>query len=124
MNIVDTSGWLEYIADSSNAIHYEKSILNTNELIVPTIVLYEVFKKILNEYNEDKALIITAHMKLGKVIELDESLAINAAKISSEKKLPMADSIIYATAERYNATIYTQDEHFAKLNNVKYFKKK
>jgi predicted nucleic acid-binding protein len=124
MNIVDTSGWLEYIADSANAVNYEKSILNINELIVPTIVLYEVFKKILNDYNEDKALIITAHMKLGKVIELDESLAINAAKISNEKRLPMADSIIYATAERFSATIYTQDEHFAKLNNVKYFKKK
>lgn len=124
MNIVDTSGWLEYIADSSNASNYEKAILNTTELIVPTIVLYEVFKKILSDYNEDKALLITAHMKLGKVIELDESLAINAAKISIEKKIPMADSIIYATAERYGATIYTQDEHFSKLNNVKYFKKK
>jgi len=124
MNIVDTCGWLEYIADSVNAVNFEKAILNTTELIIPSVVLYEVFKKILNDYNEDKALLITAHMKLGKVIDLDESLAIYAAKISIEKKLPMADSIIYATAERYGAVLYTQDDHFSKLNGVKYFKKK
>jgi predicted nucleic acid-binding protein len=124
MNLVDTSGWLEYIADSINSVNYEKAIVNIEELIVPTIVLYEVFKKILNDHNEDKALLVTAHMKLGCVVELDESIAINAAKISSEKKLPMADSIIYATAERFNAVIYTQDDHFSTLNNVKYFKKK
>ena len=124
MNLVDTCGWLEYIADSVNAVNFEKAILNIEELIVPTIVIYEVFKKIVNDYDEDKALMITAHMKLGKVVDFDEATAIYAAKISSEKKLAMADSIIYATAERYGAVVYTQDDHFSKLKNVKYFKKK
>lgn len=124
MNLVDTCGWLEYIADSVNAANFEKAILNIEELIVPTIVIYEVFKKIVNDYDEDKALMITAHMKLGKVVDFDEATAIYAAKISSEKKLAMADSIIYATAERYGAVVYTQDDHFSKLKNVKYFKKK
>ncbi len=124
MNLVDTCGWLEYIADSVNAVNFEKAILNIEELIVPTIVIYEVFKKIVNDYDEDKALMITAHMKLGKVVEFDEATAIYAAKISSEKKLAMADSIIYATAERHGAVVYTQDDHFSKLKNVKYFKKK
>ena len=124
MNLVDTCGWLEYIADSVNAANFEKAILNIEELIVPTIVIYEVFKKIVNDYDEDKALMITAHMKLGKVVDFDEATAIYAAKISSEKKLAMADSIIYATAERHGAVVYTQDDHFSKLKNVKYFKKK
>ncbi len=123
MNLVDTSGWLEYFAETINAANYEKAINQTDKLIVPTIVLYEVFKKISNEFDEDKALIAIAHMKLAKVIDLSESIAIYAAKISMEKKIPMADSIIYATAEVYGATIYTQDEHFSKLPNVKYFKK-
>lgn len=124
MNLVDTCGWLEYIADSVNAINFEKAILNIEELIVPTIVIYEVFKKVVNDYDEDKALMIIAHMKLGKVVDFDEATAIYAAKISCEKKLAMADSIIYATAERYGAVVYTQDDHFSKLNNVKYFKKR
>lgn len=124
MNLVDTCGWLEFIADSVNASNYEKAILNIEELLVPTIVIYEVFKKILNDYDEDKAITITAHMRLGKVVDFDETIAINAAKISSEKKLPMADSIIYATAERHGAVLFTQDEHFSNLKNVKYFQKK
>jgi len=123
MNLVDTSGWLEYFAETNNAINYEKVITQTEKLIVPTIIIYEVFKKISHEYDENKALIAIAHMKLGKVINLDETISINAAKISIEKKLPMADSIIYASAEMFGATVYTQDEHFAKLPNVKYFKK-
>lgn len=123
MNLVDTCGWLEYIADSVNSVNFEKAILNIEELIVPTIVIYEVFKKIINDYDEDKALMITAHMKLGKVVDFDETTAVYAAKISSEKKLAMADSIIYATAERYGAVIYTQDDHFSKFKNVKYFRK-
>ena len=123
MNLVDTSGWLEYFSETANSVHFEKAITHVDALIVPTIVLYEVFKKIANEFDEDKALIVTAHMKLGIVIELNETIAINAAKISIEKKLPMADSIIYATAEQHGAVVYTQDEHFAKLPNVKYYKK-
>ena len=124
MNLVDTSGWLEYFAESDNASNYESAILNTAKLLVPTIVIYEVFKKILLDFDENKALIAIGHMKLGKIISIDEEIAVYAAKVSTEKKLPMADSIIYAVASRYNAVIYTQDDHFSKLMNVKFFKKK
>lgn len=124
MNLVDTCGWLEYFADSENAKNFARAIEATEKLIVPTIVIYEVFKKITHEYDEDKALIAMAHMKLGKVIEIDETIAILGAKISIDKKMPMADALIYSTAEIYNATVYTQDNHFEKLKRVKYFKKK
>lgn len=124
MNLVDTSGWLEYFSESVNAPNYERVIAQIDRLIVPTIVLYEVFKKIASEYDEDKALTAVAHMKLAKIIDINEAIAIYAAKISIEKKMPMADSIIYATAEIYGATVYTQVEHFSKLANVKYFTKK
>ncbi len=122
-HIVDTCGWLEFFAESKNAKNFEKQILDTENLLVPTIVLYEVFKKICLDYDEDKALVAVAHIKQGKVIEVSENIAIYAAKISTEKKLPMADAIIYATGLMYQATIYTQDNHFEKLNGVKYFNK-
>jgi toxin FitB len=124
MNLVDTSGWIEYFAESENAEHFESAIQDTSKLIVPVIVLYETFKKITADYDENKALVAIGHMKLGKVVEISEDIAIYAAKISLEKKLPMADSLIYATATRYNAVIYTLDEHFIKLPSVKYFRKK
>lgn len=123
MILVDTSGWIEYFAGSPHAIFYENAILDTENLIVPTIVIYEVFKKVLNEIDEDKALIAVGHMKMGIVISIDEDIAINAAKISVETKIPMADSIIYSVALKYNAIIYTQDDHFKKLKFVKFFKK-
>lgn len=124
MNLVDTSGWIEYFAASENSEHFESVIQDTAKLIVPVIVLYETFKKITADYDENKALVAIGHMKLGKVVEISEDIAIYAAKISLEKKLPMADSLIYATATRYNATIYTHDEHFIKLPSVKYFMKR
>ena len=123
MNLVDTSGWLEYFAGSINAKHYEKAIVDTENLLVPAIVLYEVFKKVLADFDENKALVAVGHMKAGTIAGIDEDIAVNAAKISFEKKLPMADSLIYATALKYNATIYTQDTHFEKLKFVTYFKK-
>jgi predicted nucleic acid-binding protein len=123
MNLVDTCGWLEYFADSLNAPNFSEAIEDTENLLVPTIVLYEVFKKITNEFGEDQALLATAHMKLGKVIDMDESVAILGAKISIEKKMPMADALIYASAELHSAIVFTQDDHFAKLPNVKYFLK-
>lgn len=124
MNLVDTSGWLEYFAESENADNFESAIEDVSKLIVPVIVLYEVFKKIAADYDEDRALLAIGHMKIGIVAAISEDIAINAAKISLEKRIPLADSMIYATATRYNAIIYTQDEHFSKLSKVKYFKKK
>ena len=122
-HVVDTCGWLEFFAKTKNAKNFEKQILDTENLIVPTIVLYEVFKKVSLEFDEDKALIAVAHMKVGKVIDISESISIYAAKLSLEKKLPMADALIYATALIHDSVVYTQDNHFEKLSGVKYFKK-
>ena len=123
MNIVDSSGWLEYFANGKNAGNYEPIITSLDHLIVPTITLYEVFKKVLQQRDETQALIAIALMQQGNVVELTNSIAINAAKMSVKHKLPMADSIILATARQYNATLWTQDEDFENIEGVKYIKK-
>ena len=123
MNIVDSSGWLEYFANTKNAGFFAKAIENTGELIVPTIIITEVFKKILVEKDENVALYAIAQMMQGKVAELSVNIAINAAKFGKELKLPLADSIIYATARYYDASIYTQDSDFKGLEKVFFIKK-
>jgi predicted nucleic acid-binding protein len=123
MNIVDTSGWLEYFADAPLAENYATAIENTDELLVPSIVLYEVFKKITLAYDENKAFQAIAQLKQGQVLDVNEAIALYAGKISIEKQLPMADALIYATAILHNATILTQDAHFEGLPQVKYFVK-
>lgn len=124
MNVVDSSGWLEYFADSDRADLFAKPIEDTEHLIVPSISVYEVFKKLLIEFNEDIALTAIAHMQIGTVIDLDQDLAMTAARISVEERIPMADSIIWATTLRHGATLWTQDEDFKNIKgNVKYFSK-
>jgi predicted nucleic acid-binding protein len=123
MNIVDSSGWLEYFADGPNAKHFLKPLQDANQLIVPSITIYEVFKVVLCEKDEGAAIQAIASMRHGKVVDLDQELAILAAKISIDHKLPMADSIIIATARRYHAAIWTQDEDFEGLSGVNFFKK-
>lgn len=123
MNIVDTSGWLEYFADSPLAGNYAAAIENTDELLVPCIVLYEVFKKIALAYDENKAFQAIAQLKQGTVLVVDEAIALYAGKVSIEKKLPMADALIYASAILRHATIFTQDAHFEGLPQVRYFAK-
>ena len=124
MNVVDSSGWIEYFINGGNANFFNSPIRDTDNLLVPTICLYEVFKRILFELGEDEALQVTGIMSLGKVVELNRDIAIHAANISLELKLAMADSIILATARAYNATLWTQDEHFKGLEGVKYIEKK
>jgi predicted nucleic acid-binding protein len=123
VNIVDTSGWLEYLADSPLAGNYAAAIENTDELLVPSIVLYEVFKKITVAYDENRAFQAIAQLKQGRVLAVGEAIALYAGKISIEKRLPMADALIYATAILHHATILTQDAHFEGLPQVKYFAK-
>ena len=123
MNIVDSSCWLEYLAGTKVGEESAKAIEDLEHLIVPSITIYEVFKKILAEVDEDKALLVIAHMKQGQVIDLDADLAAFAVQIGREFKLPMADSILYATARRHEAIIWTQDKHFKDLQLVKYFGK-
>lgn len=123
MNIVDSSGWLEYIAGTKNGEIFGKYIEKTDKLVVPVITIYEVFKKILTEANEENALKIAAHMRLGKVIDVNLTISLEAAKFGRQHKLPMADALIYATARQHYCTIWTQDEHFKGLEAVQYFPK-
>ena len=123
MNIVDSSGWLEYLADSSNADFFSEPIENIPELIVPLISIYEVFKRVLQQRDEEEALKAVALMQQGEVIEMDVALVLNAAKISTELKLPMADSLILATAQKYQALLWTQDSDFKGIAGIKYIPK-
>lgn len=123
MNVIDSSCWLEYFAGSQVGDAVSAAIENTASLYVPTITLYEVFKKLLIELDEDKALFAVAHMKQGNVVELDCDLAIFAAKFGTQYKLPMADSIIYASSRKYGCLLWTQDKHFNGLPFVRYFEK-
>ncbi len=105
MNIVDSSGWLEYFADGPNALVFAPVINKTNELVVPALSVYEVFKRIYLQHGESEALMAAALMQQGRVVELDVTLALSAAKLSAETKLPMADSIILATAHAEGAIL-------------------
>jgi len=120
MNVVDSSGWLEYFGEGKNAAFFAPAIEKIDQLIVPTICMYEVFKRLSTLVSEDEALRTIGVMSLGQVVELNRQLALNAAKISREFKLALADSIILATARMYSATLWTQDEHFKDLDDVKY----
>jgi predicted nucleic acid-binding protein len=120
MNVVDSSGWLEYFADSSNADFFAPAIEDTDTLIVPVITIFEVFKRILQQRSEDEALLAVATMSQGIVIDVDASIAMVAARLSHEHKIPMADSLILATARANEAVLWTQDEHFAGFEGVQY----
>jgi len=124
LNVVDSSGWLEYFAGSDRANLFAPVIENPGKLIVPSICVYEVFKKVLIERDEDSALVAIAHMQQATLVDLDSRIAIFAATLSKELKLPMADSIILATARLNGATLWTQDEDFHSIDGVKYFPKK
>ena len=119
LNVVDSSGWLEYLTGGMQAARFSDAIEDSKRLIVPAIVLYEVFKKVLRERGEQAALQIAGAMHAGKVVPVDAALTLDAARYS----LPLADSLIYATAQRLGATVWTQDEDFKDLPGVKYFAK-
>jgi predicted nucleic acid-binding protein len=123
-NVVDSSGWIEYFADGTNADFFEGAIEGASALVVPSICIYEVFKRLLAEPNgEEMALRVIATMQRGQVVDLDTELALDAAKTSREEKLPMADSIILATARTCDATVWTQDADFEGLPGVEYVEK-
>ena len=124
MNIVDTSGWLAYFADEQNARHFLTPLNDAASLVVPTVTIYEVFKVVLRESNENDALQATVAMQRGMIVDLTAPLAIAASKLSLEYNLPMADSIILATAKEFNATLWTQDSNFKNIQDVKYFPRK
>lgn len=123
MNLVDSSGWLEFFTDGALASRYFAYLEKLHEVVVPTLVIYEVYKKIKKERGEEEALLAIAHMGRAKIISLDDSLAMSAADISLKYSLSMADAIIYATASQENAKLITSDAHFARLSNVVFLKK-
>jgi predicted nucleic acid-binding protein len=123
MNIVDSSGWLAYFADSENALFFTPAIEDTGRLIVPVICMYEVFKRLMAQRGENTALAHIGDMHHGQVAELTAPIALQAAKISTELKMAIDDSIILATARAYEATLWTQDADFAGINGVKYVEK-
>jgi len=119
--IIDSYGWIEYFSEGKYAKEYAEYIENANpqNFISPTIVLYEVYKKILSVYNEEKAMEAAAHIKYAtQLIDLSDNLAISAAETSLKQKLPMADAIILTTAKNYNAKVITGDNHFKGLDSV------
>jgi len=124
VNVVDSSGWIEYFTEGPNSSFFARAIENVDELIVPALAVYEVFKWVSRERGETQALKAIAHMQLGEVVDLDSKLAIYAARLSLQAKLPMADSIVYATARASEATLWTQDGDFEGLDDVEYIPKK
>jgi predicted nucleic acid-binding protein len=123
VNVVDSSGWLEYFADGPNADRFAAPLGNVAELLVPSVTLYEVFKVVCRQRGEDAALQAVAMMQQGRVIELSSSIALLAAKLSLDVKTAMADSIILATAQIHAAVLWTQDNDFEGISDVKYFPK-
>jgi predicted nucleic acid-binding protein len=123
MNLVDSSGWLEYFADAKNAKHFAPIIQDLDNLVVSTINIYEVYKKIIQQRDENSAIQAIAIMQQADILELTAEIAIEAAKISIRNKIPMADSLIIATAKSVGATIWTQDYDFKGIENVMFFKK-
>ena len=120
MNIVDSSGWLEYLAAGPNAGFFTKPIEDAKELLVPSISIYEVFKRVVQQKSENEALQVVAVMQQGQVANLDTSIAISAARVSIQHQMPMADAIMLATARNHKAVLWTQDSHFKGVQNVNY----
>jgi toxin FitB len=120
MNVVDSSGWLEYFRNGPNSGFFSAPIEKSDQLIVPTISIYEVFKRVLQQKNETDALRAVAFMKAGLVVDLTSTLALHSAKLSFDLRIPMADSIMLATAREYEAILWTQDADFEGMAGVKF----
>jgi toxin FitB len=120
MNVVDSSGWLEYLAGGPNATFFAPAVEATADLLVPTLSIFEVFKRVLGQRDESLALQAIALMYQGRIVDLSAPLAIDAARLSRREALPMADSIMLATARAFGATLWTQDADFEAIPDVRY----
>ena len=124
MNVVDSSGWLEYFANEPNASFFASPIENVEQLVVPSLTLYEVFKRVLQQRNEGDALRAVAAMQQGLVVDLTPALALAAARVGVRHKLALADSVVLTTAQAHGATLWTQDADFEGITGVRYLPKK
>jgi predicted nucleic acid-binding protein len=122
--VVDTSGWLEYVTDGPNADFFAPAIEARHRLVVPTISIHEVFKWILRERGEDAAFETVALMQQGRVVDMDVAFAIVSARLGRDHRLPLADSVMLATARASNAVLWTQDADFEGLDDVAYCPKR
>jgi len=120
MNVVDSSGWLEYFTAGRNAVFFKPALEDIEHLIVPVICLYEVFKLTLLQKGEEDALHIAGIMSSGLSVDINRDIALSAAQLSIKYKIPMADSLILGTARQHQAVLWTQDEHFNGIPKVKY----
>ena len=124
MNGVDSSGWREYFPDGPNAAAFAKLIEATRSLLVPTLSLIEVFKRVNQQRCEEDALRAVAVMEQGRVVDLDRATALEAARLSIEHGIAMADGVMPATAYRHGATLWTQDSDFEGVHGARYFAKR
>jgi len=124
MNVVDSSAWLEYFADGPNAATFAAPIEATRTLIVPTLSIFEVFKRIAQQRGDDDALRAVAIMEQATVVDLDRATALAAARLSIDHRIALADSVMLATAQRHRATLWTQDADFDGLPDTRYVAKR
>ena len=121
MNVVDSSGWISYLKNDTHAEEFAGPIEALGDLLVPSVTITEVFRFVARNYNRKTALNVVSYMRRGHIVSLDAQFAIEAATSGLKHKLPLADSIIYATVEKFDATLWTQDSDFEGLPGVKYF---
>ena len=120
MNVVDSSAWLEYFAGGRNAAFFSAAIEDPARLVVPAIVVFEVFKSLLRQRGEETALQAVAVLHQGSIVDLDAPLALAAARLSVDNRLPLADSVVLATARARGAIVWSQDADFEGLPDVRY----
>jgi len=118
MIIIDSSGWIEYFTDGPLSAEYAKYLKDFTKIVTPTIILYEVYKKVRKERTEEDALLAVSLISRTSIIPLRESTSLLAADLSLKHSLPMADAIVYATALEENCKVITSDIHFKGLDNV------
>ncbi len=124
MNVVDSSGWIEFLVGGPNAGFFETPLNDVDELLVPSVIILEVYRYVLRKEGREKALSVAATMRQGRTIDLDVGLAIEAAELGASHGLPLADSIIYASTLTHEATLWTQDADFEGLDHVEYRSKR
>lgn len=118
--VVDSSGWIEFFVGGTNADHFGKAIENTADLVVPAISITEVYRWVLRESSQSDALTVAALMKQGRIVPLDDRLAVIAAEVSHRHRLSLADGLIYATALEASAKLLTQNADLEGLPGVTY----
>ena len=123
-NVVDSSAWLAYLADEPGAGDFAAAIEDVRRLVVPAVCLLEVFKVVARQRGDGDALQAVAVMQQGTVVDLDPTLALAAARLGLEHGLPLADSVVYATARWVGGIVWTQDDDFDGLPDVRYLRKR